>query len=80
MIHPGTDIVMLGFVIPHWDLMKETVCKMAESLPQIRYIGWDMVITPDGVDVIEANENAHHGFWERVGNERFFLKKIQSFV
>lgn len=80
MIHPGTDIVMLGFTIPHWDLMKETVRKMAESLPQIRYIGWDMVITPDGVDLIEANDNAHHGFWGRVGSERLFLEKLKSFV
>lgn len=79
-IHPGTDIIMLGFVIPHWKLMKETVCKMAESLPQVRYIGWDMVITPDGVDLIEANDNADHALFGRIGCERFFLEKLRSFI
>lgn len=79
-IHPGTDIVMLGFVIPHWELMKDTVIKMAESLPQVRYIGWDMVITPDGVDLIEANDNADHALFGRIGCDRFFLKQLNSLV
>ena len=79
-IHPGTDIIMLGFVIPHWELMKQTVMKMAESLPQVRYIGWDMVITPDGVDLIEANDNADHALFGRIGCDRFFLKQLNSLV
>ncbi len=79
-IHPGTDIVMLGFVIPHWELMKNTVAKMAESLPQVRYIGWDMVITPDGVDLIEANDNADHALFGRIGCDRLFLKQLYSLL
>lgn len=79
-IHPETDIIMLGFVIPHWELMKETVKRMAESLPQVRYIGWDMCITPNGVDLIEANDNADHALWGRIGCERLFLKKLISLV
>lgn len=79
-IHPGTDIIMLGFVIPHWSLLKDTVKKMAESIPQVRYIGWDMVITPDGVDMIEANDNADHALFGRIGCERLFLKQLKSLV
>ena len=79
-IHPGTDIIMLGFVIPHWDLLKDTVRRMAESLPQVRYVGWDMVITPDGVDLIEANDNADHALLGRIGCERLFLKKLKTLV
>lgn len=79
-IHPGTDIVMLGFKIPHWELMKRTVCQMAEMLPQVRYIGWDMVITPDGVDMIEANNNADHALFGRIGCEKLFLKQLKSLI
>lgn len=78
--HPGTSVLMLGFEIPHWDIMKETVIKMAESIPQLRYIGWDMVITPNGVDMIEANDNADHALFGRIGQERFFLKKLKKLV
>ena len=79
-IHPGTDIVMLGFVIPHWEQLKNMVKKMAESIPQVRYIGWDMVITPDGVDMIEANDNADHALFGRIGCNRLFLKQLKSLV
>lgn len=75
-IHPGTDIVMLGFVIPHWELLMATVKKMAESLPQVRYIGWDMAITPNGVDLIEANERADHALFGRIGCNRLFFEKF----
>lgn len=80
VIHPETDIVMLGFHIPHWEKMKKTVLLMAESIPQVRYIGWDMVVTPEGVDMIEANDNADHALWGRIGLERLFLETIKSFV
>ena len=79
-IHPGTNIIMLGFAIPHWNQLIETVKLMAESLPQVRYIGWDMVITPEGVDMIEANDNADHALFGRIGCERLFLKKLKSLV
>lgn len=26
-VHPGTDKIMLGLVIPHWDMAKETIKK-----------------------------------------------------
>lgn len=79
-IHPGSDIVMLGFVIPHWELLKDTVKRMAESLPQVRYIGWDMVITSEGVDLIEANENADHALFGRIGCNRFIFKQLKELV
>ena len=80
IIHPGTDIIMLGFKIPHWEQLIETVKMMAESLPQVRYIGWDMVITPEGVDMIEANDNADHALFGRIGCEKLFLKELKSLV
>lgn len=79
-IHPGTDIVMLGFVIPHWEQLKDTVTKMAESLPQVRYIGWDMVITPMGVDLIEANDNADHALWGRIGCKKLFFNQLKDLI
>ena len=79
-IHPETNIIMLGYVIPHWDLLKSTVALMAESIPEIRYIGWDMVITPEGVDLIEANDNADHALFGRIGYERLYLKQLNSLV
>lgn len=80
VIHPGTDKIMLGFQIPHWHMLVETVINMAKKIPSIRYVGWDIVITPDGVDFIEANESADHALFSRIGNERLFYKKLKSMV
>ncbi len=78
-IHPGSDIMMLGFKIPNWSLLISTVKEMAKIIPQVRYVGWDMVITNDGVDFIEANDNADPALLGRFGVDRLFYKKIMQY-
>lgn len=55
--HPGTDICMLGFQLPHWDKAVSAVTKAAEKIPQCRFIGWDVAFTNNGVELIEGNHN-----------------------
>ena len=55
--HPGTDICMLGFQIPYWDKAIQAVTKAAEKIPQCRFIGWDVAVTNNGVELIEGNHN-----------------------
>lgn len=55
--HPGTDHVVLGFKIPHWEKVIACAKDAAKRLPQIQIIGWDIAITPEGVDLIEGNHN-----------------------
>ena len=43
-IHPGTNIVMLGYQIPNWEKVIETSIKAAEQIPQVGFIGWDVAI------------------------------------
>lgn len=54
-IHPDNNLVLPGFQIPHWNEVKMLAIKLAEMIPQARYIGWDIAITPDGPIVIEGN-------------------------
>lgn len=55
--HPATGLVMPGFQIPHWDILTERVLRAAVTPPNVGYIGWDIAITPDGVEFIEGNVN-----------------------
>lgn len=55
--HPGTDICMLGFQLPHWDKAICAVTKAAEKIPQCKFIGWDVAFTNKGVELIEGNHN-----------------------
>jgi hypothetical protein len=53
--HPYTGVEFKGFQIP---LFQEAVamCKeAAHVVPQIRHVGWDVAITPDGPVFIEGN-------------------------
>ncbi len=54
--HPTTGEPLVGFQVPHWDLVKAVVVKIAESLPEIPYIGWDVAVTETGVCIIEGND------------------------
>jgi len=61
--HPLTGVPFVGYQIPHWEHLKETVKKMALVDPDAVFVGWDMAITPDGVDMVECNN--HQGFgWQ----------------
>lgn len=53
--HPGTDIVMPGRQVPYFAEALDMVRRAMAELPEVRWIGWDVAITPDGPAVIEAN-------------------------
>lgn len=55
--HPNTNLCMLGYQIPNWSAVLETVVKAAEKLPGCRFIGWDVAITNNSVELIEGNHN-----------------------
>lgn len=59
--HPYTGKKIPGFQIPHWKECKLYIEKAARVVPQVRYVGWDVVVLPDGgFALIEANDNADH--------------------
>ena len=53
--HPISKEKIVGFKVPMFDKAKELVCKAAEELPQVAYIGWDVAITQHGPVLIEGN-------------------------
>lgn len=61
--HPITGTPFVGYQLPHWDLLKQTLKEMALVDPDAVFVGWDMAITPEGVDMVECNN--HQGFgWQ----------------
>lgn len=73
-VHPGTDIVMLGYRIPHWDKVIEMSISASEQLPQVRIIGWDIAITASGVEMIEGNPRPDYELLEFLGSTGYFDK------
>lgn len=72
--HPNTHVVFKGFQVPRWAELLSTVKELAEYFKGINYIGWDMVLTPKGWCVMEANpegEFLSQLYYERGMKEEF---------
>lgn len=72
--HPGTDIIMVGYQIPLWPEVLANVRKAARHIPQCRYVGWDVAITPDGIELIEGNHNPGYVCMEYFGETGWYDK------
>lgn len=55
IFHPSTHTKMIGFQIPNWEKIIASVKEASAIPPRLRYIGWDVAITEDGCEFIEAN-------------------------
>lgn len=77
--HPGTNIIMLGYKIPHWDKVIDISIRAAEHLPQVGIIGWDVAITKDGVQLIEGNHNPDYELFEFIGSTGY-NQKIKELI
>lgn len=55
--HPITKTQLIGLNIPNWDKAVELVTNAHREIAENPIIGWDIAITEDGVDVVEANSS-----------------------
>ncbi len=55
-VHPDTKERLEGF-LPHWELVKDTIIQIAKYIPELRYLGYDVAITPDGFKIVEINSH-----------------------
>ena len=58
ILHPVTGQVFPGFRVPLWEEAKALAIQAAKEVPDMRYIGWDVAITEDGVCLVEGNDRA----------------------
>lgn len=53
--HPETGAPITGENLPMWDLTLESARRAMEHCSGLRYVGWDIVISPDGPVFLEGN-------------------------
>lgn len=56
--HPDTGVRFEGYQLPMIDEAMALARKAALVIPQMRHVGWDVAITPEGPVIIEGNEYA----------------------
>ena len=60
--HPDTNVKIVGFKVPRFDEALQLVKQLAQVLPKVRYVGWDIALRPDGWVMIEGNDKGQFGF------------------
>lgn len=60
--HPYTGIKFVGYKLPFMDEIKSLVLAAAMVVPEIKYVGWDVCLTPDGPAIIEGNDFPGYDF------------------
>ena len=56
--HPDSKVLLEG-VIPNWSIVREKIIQISSFIPQVAYMGYDVIITDDGFKIIEVN--SHQG-------------------
>lgn len=53
--HPDTMVKLAGFEMPEWDSVKAIIKELANTLPEVRFVGWDLAYTEKGWVFVEGN-------------------------
>ncbi|BDV30658.1 sugar-transfer associated ATP-grasp domain-containing protein [Microbacterium terricola] len=56
--HPDSGAVIADFQLPLFDEVAAFVDQVARVVPQVQYVGWDIVVTPEGPVLVEGNWGA----------------------
>ena len=54
-VHPASGIKLRGYKLPYIDQLEDYIKGVCQVMPNARYVGWDVVITPNGFELIEGN-------------------------
>ncbi len=80
--HPDSGEKIADFQLPMFDAVRAFIDKVARVVPEVQYVGWDVVVTPNGPVLIEGNWGA--GVYEnkpsvtgiRTGHKPVYQKAI----
>lgn len=69
-IHPNSKAPIKGVVIPNWDKVKEEILDLANKFPYMHFIAWDILLTEEGLSIVEANTSSGVNIIQLWGGQR----------
>ena len=63
-IHPITGANLIGIKLPFWLETKKMLESAAKEVPQVKYVGWNVAITPFGPIIIEGNTTPGYRYYQ----------------
>lgn len=77
-VHPDSGIQIKGFQIPKWPELVKFVDEIMNEMSEYGYIGWDLVLTPNGWCVMEGNYSGEFTF--QLINGRGYRKEFEELI
>jgi len=68
--HPDTGSPIEGIVIPNWNHIKEEMIELSNHFPWLNFIAWDILLTKEGICIIEANTSSGVNIVQLWGGQR----------
>ncbi|MCD8117801.1 MAG: hypothetical protein LUE21_11980 [Oscillospiraceae bacterium] len=65
-VHPTSGKKLLGYQVPFFREACRMCLEAAVVTPALRYVGWDVGITPDGPAIVEGNDFTDYLFYQHV--------------
>ncbi len=62
--HPDTGEVFTGRKVPDWDKIVTEMVELTNKLPYLNFVAWDILLTDDGISVIEGNASSGVGLFQ----------------
>lgn len=79
--HPVSGAPIKGMKIPRWEELLSVCKNAAKSVPEVRVIGWDVVVTEDDICFIEGNPGsgvASMQIADDIGKKALFYKYLNE--
>lgn len=78
--HPQTHAKLLGFEIPLWGKVKETIHNAAQMIPDVQYVGWDVAVLHEDIAIIEVNKAPGHDLSAQSSMQRGLYSSIKEIL
>jgi len=69
-VHPDSKAPIEGSKIPNWDNIKKEILDLANKMPYMHFIAWDILITDEGMCIIEVNTSSGVNIIQLWGGQR----------
>ena len=71
-VHPDSGAPIEGVRIPEWSRIKEEILVLANCMPYLQFIAWDVILTPEGeMCIIEGNSSSGVNIIQLWGGQRY---------
>jgi len=68
--HPDSGAKIKGAKVPGWDAIKTEMLELTDRFPFMNFMAWDILLTKDGICIIEANTSSGVNIIQLWGGQR----------